>query len=103
MGYAPLGGGPYSNAARASCGEANGTCKLLGHDVVRKIAAEASRSAAQVLLRWGVQSGHAVVPQSSNSCRIAENSRIFDFSLSPSQMLALADLNCSEFAQKFCW
>ena len=34
----------------------------LGHSVVKAIASETSRSAAQVLLRWGLQKGVVVLP-----------------------------------------
>lgn len=101
--YSPLGGGPRSNAARATGGEANGTRLLMGHVEVGRIAAEVGRSATQVLLRWGLQSGFCVLPSSSNPKHVAENTQIFDFVLTPAQMAALSALRTEPSAQKFCW
>ena len=48
---------------------------------------------AQVLLRWGLQSGLVVLPKSTRPERLAENLALFDFSLSPTQMAALDALD----------
>lgn len=61
----------------------------LGHSVVKAIASETSRSAAQVLLRWGLQKGVVVLPKSTREPRIAENGALFDFALSEAQMARL--------------
>jgi diketogulonate reductase-like aldo/keto reductase len=53
----------------------------LGDPVVAGIARRIGRSAAQVLLRWGIQHGLVVLPKSAHPDRIAENAAIFDFSL----------------------
>jgi len=63
--------------------------KRLGHPVVRAIAAELGKSAAQVLLRWGVQHGFVVLPKSVREARIAENGSIFDFELAADQLARL--------------
>jgi diketogulonate reductase-like aldo/keto reductase len=55
----------------------------LNHPVVAEIARGARRTPAQILLRWGVQKGFAVLPKSTKAPRIAENAAIFDFSLDP--------------------
>ncbi|MGI8577637.1 MAG: aldo/keto reductase [Nocardioidaceae bacterium] len=44
------------------------------------------RSAAQVMLRWGLQRGAAVLPKSGNRERLAANAEIFDFELSTDDM-----------------
>lgn len=54
----------------------------------------------QVLLRWAVQQGVAVLPKSSNADRIQENARLFDFTLSDADMDRLSALDCG---QKYCW
>merc|ERR1711920_971172 len=86
--YAPLGGGPLSNAARASGGEANGTQLLLRHAIVTDIAEACGKTPAQVILRWGIQGGLAVVAKSGDADRIAENVRLFDFALTAEQVSA---------------
>jgi diketogulonate reductase-like aldo/keto reductase len=63
-----------------------GTGRHLGNKSVTNIAAEAARTPAQVLLRWGLQRGTVVIPKSTHGERIAENAGVFDFTLSVEQM-----------------
>ncbi|MCL4108566.1 UNVERIFIED_CONTAM: hypothetical protein GTU68_022868 [Idotea baltica] len=63
------------------------------HSVVKAIAQQVERTAAQVLLRWGVQRGTAVIPKTSSKERMVENIRIFDFELSAEQMQQLDGLD----------
>ena len=51
------------------------------------------RSSAQVLLRWGLQRGTAVIPKTSQLERLRENIDVFDFSLSDAEMNAISALN----------
>jgi diketogulonate reductase-like aldo/keto reductase len=62
--------------------------KRLAHPVVKAIAAETSRSPAQVLLRWGRQHDFVILPKSVQKDRIRENFML-DFTLSPDQMSRL--------------
>ena len=55
---------------------------LLEHPALTEIAAAVGRTPAQVLLRWGVQRGTAVIPKTSRPERLAENLAVFDFALS---------------------
>ena len=66
---------------------------LLKHQVILDIAAAVTRTPAQVLLRWGVQRGTAVIPKTSQPNRLLENISVFDFSLSADQMLAVSKLD----------
>jgi diketogulonate reductase-like aldo/keto reductase len=61
----------------------------LGHPVVRDIARDSGRTAAQVLLRWGLQRDLVVLPKSTHDERIAENAALFDFVLDAAQMARL--------------
>lgn len=61
----------------------------LAHPEVQRIAQALRRSAAQVLLRWGLQRGLVVLPKSVRPERIRENLAVFDFTLDPGQMAAL--------------
>ncbi len=45
-----------------------------------------NKSVAQVLIRWSLQNGYTCIPKSINRQRIAENSEVFDFSLSHEDM-----------------
>jgi diketogulonate reductase-like aldo/keto reductase len=62
------------------------------HPVVRAAAKATGRSPAQVLLRWGIQHGHVVLPKSVRRERIAENAALFDFTLDAETMRALDGL-----------
>lgn len=68
---------------------------VLANESVTAIAASHGRTAAQVLLRWALQSGMAVIPKSVRADRLAENAALFDFELSPEDMHALGGLNRS--------
>jgi 2,5-diketo-D-gluconate reductase A len=50
------------------------------------------RTPAQVLLRWGIQQGFVVLPTSTRAARIAENARLFDFTLDAATMRVLDGL-----------
>jgi diketogulonate reductase-like aldo/keto reductase len=61
--------------------------RLFDDPVLRTIAQRAQRSVAQVVLRWLVQQGNiAPIPRSSNPQRIADNLRVFDFTLPEADM-----------------
>lgn len=64
----------------------------LGHPVLQELAAKLKRSPAQVLLRWGIQQGAAVLPKSTQPDRIAENAQVFDFELDAEALAALEGL-----------
>uniref|UniRef100_A0A669CA41 Zgc:56622 n=1 Tax=Oreochromis niloticus TaxID=8128 RepID=A0A669CA41_ORENI len=67
--------------------------KLLEDPVIADIAKKHRRSPAQVLLRYHVQQGVAVIPKSEKPHHILENTKIFDFSLTEEDMSALKGLN----------
>jgi 2,5-diketo-D-gluconate reductase A len=50
-------------------------------------------SEAQVLLRWGVQQGYAVLPKSTNPKRIVQNADLFSFSLDDQDMASIAQMD----------
>lgn len=66
---------------------------LLQNDVVKEIAAETSKTTAQVLVRWALQRKTFPLCKTSNQKRLQENRDVFDFFLSGSQMQRLDDLN----------
>jgi 2,5-diketo-D-gluconate reductase A len=51
------------------------------------------KSVAQVVLRWHVQRGVAVIPKSNSKERILENMNVFDFELTEQQMSEITSLN----------
>jgi 2,5-diketo-D-gluconate reductase A len=72
-----------------------GTGKYLSDRRIVEIAERVGRTPAQVLLRWCVQREIPVLAKSTHPERIEENSRIFDFTLSDSDMAALDALDQS--------
>lgn len=67
--------------------------KLLEDPVVVGVAKKHRRTPAQVLLRFHVQQGIAVIPKSSKPNHILENTKIFDFSLTDEDMATLRGLD----------
>jgi diketogulonate reductase-like aldo/keto reductase len=65
----------------------------LEHKVLMELATHYGKTPAQIVLRWHVQHGVVVIPKSVHDHRIRENSNIFDFSLSSSDMDAIDGLN----------
>jgi len=86
--YSPLGAGSYVPLGMASPDDS-----VLGHPVVTEIAAATGRTAAQVVLRWGIQRGTSVIPKTSRSERLAENLAADSFALDDAQMRALSALD----------
>jgi 2,5-diketo-D-gluconate reductase A len=67
--------------------------RLLDNPTVTSVAAEYSRTPAQVLIRWSLQLGNVVIPRSAKPERIASNNDVFDFELAAEHMDALNGLN----------
>ncbi|MFZ0903986.1 MAG: aldo/keto reductase [Mycobacterium sp.] len=67
--------------------------RVLDNPTVTSIAAEYSRTPAQVLIRWSLQLGNVVIPRSAKPERIANNIDVFDFELAAEHMDALNGLN----------
>jgi D-xylose reductase len=86
--FSPLGAPSY-----VPLGMATESDSLLAHPLILEIARESERTPAQVLLRWGVQRGTAVIPKTSRPERLAENIAVFNFTLSPQQMEAIDGLD----------
>lgn len=86
--FSPLGALSYFSLGMADAGES-----VLEQPVIRDAAERHGRTPAQVVLRWGVQRGTAVVPKTQHPERLAENLAIFDFELSPEEMAEIGGLN----------
>ena len=86
----------FSNLASASYVEldmAKPEDSLLLSPVIKEIAGIYKKSPAQILLRWGVQRGTAVIPKTTKVARLRENINLFDFCLSPDDMRRIDGLN----------
>ena len=86
--FSPLGAPSYVPLGMATAAES-----VLKHPVVTGITAAVGRTPAQVVLRWGMQRGTAVIPKTSRPERLRENLAACDFSLSAEQMQAISSLD----------
>ncbi|MGA7975971.1 MAG: aldo/keto reductase, partial [Nitrososphaeraceae archaeon] len=65
----------------------------VNHATVLTIAQKYDKTAAQILIRWGLQHDLVVIPKSIHEKRIKENSEVFDFQLEEQDMKLLNSLN----------
>jgi len=83
--WAPIGGITFYRPGFAK--------STLEDPVILDISRTHGKSAAQVMLRWGVQEGRSVIPKSVKPARIAENLAVFDFDLSVDEIAAIDALD----------
>ena len=69
-----------------------GRGRLFSDPVLAEIAKARGKSIAQIALRWLMQQNVAAIPRSSNPQRIADNSKVFDFTSSDDEMARIAAL-----------
>ena len=78
MAWAPLG---------------QGRNNLFADPVLSEIGARYGKTPAQVALRWLTQRGIVAIPKSTHRERMAQNLDIFDFSLTPVDILRISEMN----------
>jgi len=66
---------------------------IFRNKLLAKIGAKYGKTVAQVILRWHVQRGVAVIPKSVHRERMAENFNIWDFTLTYKDMAEIAKLD----------
>lgn len=74
----------------------HGNADLINDPVFAKLAEKYGKSAVQIILRWHIQMGFALVPGSKSFAHIKENAEIFDFELTADEMALIATLNKHE-------
>lgn len=77
--YAPLARGAYINSP-----------------LMIEIGNRHQKTPAQIGLRWLVQQNISVIPKAGDKNHLEENSKIFDFSLTPEEMSAISAMNTGE-------
>lgn len=89
---------------------AKNTPDLFDHDTVLKVATKHKKTAGQILLRWALNRGIAVIPKSSNMERLQQNLDVSQFNLDAEDMKNLSELeqnvrfnNPGEFANTPIW
>ncbi len=86
--FSPLGAPSYIPIGMATAADS-----VLEDPAVQEIAKSIARTPAQVVLRWGVQRGTAVIPKSSSEAHLIENLALFDFELNDAQMNIISGLD----------
>lgn len=86
--FSPLGALSYVELEMARECES-----VLQEPVVTRAATRLNRTPAQIVLRWNIQRGNAIIPKSSNPQRLQENLALFDFSLNDDEMAEISALN----------
>ena len=86
--FSPLGAESYYALGMADQKEST-----LTNPVIAEIASSYGKTAAQVILRWGLQRGCSIVPKSSRVERLRENLEVFDFELDKESMEKISALN----------
>ena len=73
--------------------------------VLTDIAKAHGKTVAQVILRWNLQRGVAVIPKSVHKERIEENIDVFDFALTDEEMGKIAELDTghTEIIDHYDW
>ncbi|MDO4455330.1 MAG: aldo/keto reductase [Ligilactobacillus agilis] len=77
-----------------------GRGKNLDHPLLVELAQKHGKTPAQIILRWHVQNGLAVIPKSVHQNRIEANADIFDFELSLAEMQQIDNLNTNHRISK---
>lgn len=72
------------------------TAEMFADETISSIAKAHGKSPAQVILRWDLQKGVAVIPGSSDPDHIQENISVFDFELTDEEMAAINALDRNE-------
>jgi 2,5-diketo-D-gluconate reductase A len=67
--------------------------KILEEPMLEAMAIKHGKSVAQIVLRWHIQRGVAVIPKSNSKERIVENMNVFNFELSAEEVAAITALN----------
>jgi D-xylose reductase len=86
--FSPLGALSYVSLDMATANDS-----VLTAPVVVAAAQRIGATAAQVVLRWGIQRGTAVIPKTSNPQRLVENLHLSELSLNEDEMAAISALN----------
>ncbi len=69
------------------------TKEHLENSVIQKIAKAHKKTAAQIIVRWHLQSGFIAIPGSSNPEHIKENFSVWDFELTENEMKEIRALD----------
>jgi D-xylose reductase len=86
--FSPLGALSYVELDMAGKGDS-----VLREEAVTQAASAHGETAAQVVLKWGLQRGTAIIPKTSKAARMQENLALDDFELTADEMAAISALD----------
>jgi len=86
--WSPLGGVYVYRAVEGAAPQ-----NALRDPVISGIAERYGKTAAQVILRWHLDSGRSVIPKSVRPERIAENLHVLNFALTSEEIAAIDALD----------
>lgn len=72
---------------------AHGRFNIFSNEILGEIAAKYGKSISQVVIRWNVQRGVAVIPKSVKKERIVDNFNVWDFVLTDEDMAKIEQLD----------
>lgn len=84
---------PFGASSYLSLGMAQDNESVLNEPIIKTLAQRHNKTPAQIVLRWGVQRGTAVIPKTSRPERLAENLSLFDFDLTDDEIKEISALN----------
>lgn len=90
-GYSPLGS-PGTTWLKS---------EVLKNPVLVSAAQKLGKTPAQVALRWGLQTGHSILPKSTNESRIKENFDVFNWSIPDDLLAKFSEIQQASFAHFF--
>ncbi|GAA0166241.1 reductase [Lithospermum erythrorhizon] len=66
---------------------------LIHDPVVERVGRKLNKSAGQVLVRWAIQRGTSTIPKSTNTDRIMDNIKVFEFQIPEQHFNALSSIS----------
>ena len=75
--------------------------KAFAYSVLNELAEKYSRPVSQIMLRWAMQCGAAVIPGTGNPKHMLENLDIYNFEISSEDMAKIDGLKHHDDAKKF--
>lgn len=75
--------------------------KAFAYGILQNVSSAHHRPVSQIMLRWAIQSGTAVIPGTGNPRHMDDNLDVYNFALNPDEMATIDGLRNPEHAKKF--
>lgn len=80
----------------AYCPIARANPQVMQSDIVQSCAQKYHKTPVQVVLRWQLDRGVAVIPKTVHEARLPENLNVFDFKLTEDEIKGITSLECAD-------